>query len=143
MVWASPKPERTIAVAMRRCYSTKPIEEIEEELDEKGIDYWKYLLTRAIKDKSLDVFEHFCLELLVEDFRREDALSLASMFPFVRMLQLNDNDWLVSMNSRTLIEMWRGKDQIGLSKAVAAELTAKGVGTIFAEVVFGGRALES
>ena len=29
LVWSSPNPEKTIAVAMMRCYSTKTIEEIE------------------------------------------------------------------------------------------------------------------
>ena len=38
LVWSSPSPERTIAVAMRRCYSTKPIEEIQSELEQKGAE---------------------------------------------------------------------------------------------------------
>ena len=66
LVWSSPKPERTIAVAMRRCYSTKAIEDIETELEQKGAEYWKFLLTKCLQDKSLDVFEHFTMSLLVE-----------------------------------------------------------------------------
>src|SRR5436309_5509721 len=98
LVWHTPNPERTIAVAMRRCYSTKPIEEIEAELEQKGSEYWKYLLTRALQDKSLDVIEHYCLELLFEGVAEEEVGRVSRAFPFVRALQLNDQDWLAAMN---------------------------------------------
>ena len=49
-VWSSPLPERTIEVAMRRCYSPKTIEEIESELEQKGPEYWMYLLPKAVQD---------------------------------------------------------------------------------------------
>ena len=71
LLWSSPKPEETIAVAMRRCYSTKPIEDIQAELGQKGPEYWKYLLAKAMQDKSLDVLEHFTMTLLAEGAAEE------------------------------------------------------------------------
>ena len=81
LVWSSPRPERTIAVAMRRCYSTKPIEEIEIELEQKGPEYWRYLLTKALQDKSLDVLEHFTMAFLLEGAGDADVGSLTRDFP--------------------------------------------------------------
>src|SRR2546428_14081519 len=89
LVWHTPNPERTIAVAMRRCYSTKPIEDIEAELEQKGREYWKYLLTRALQDKSLAVFEHYCLELLFEDTLEAEMRTVAYAYTFNRLLYLN------------------------------------------------------
>ena len=89
MVWSAPKPEKTIAVAMRRCYSAKPIEEIEAELEQKGPEYWKYLLTRALQDKSLDVIEHFTFTLVADEMEEHEVGRLALSFPFVRFLSLN------------------------------------------------------
>ena len=139
LVWSSPFPERTIAVAMRRCYSTKAIEDIESELEQKGSEYWKYLLTKAMQDKSLDVLEHFTLTLLVEGASEADVGGLVRSFPYLRATRLKDTDWLFSMNARTLVEIWkdsRGKDFAGL---VVSELDSRGVSPIFNELAFGVR----
>lgn len=122
---------------MRRCYSTKTIEEIESELEQKGAEYWKYLLTKALQDKSLDVLEHFTLTFLIEGAGDPEIGGLARSFPYLRATHLNGADWLVSMNARTLVELWRspvGKSFAGL---VISELTAKSVCSIFSEVAFG------
>jgi hypothetical protein len=137
LVWSSPKPERTIAVAMRRCFSTKPIEEIETELEQKGAEYWKYLLTKALQDKSLDVLEHFTMTLLLEGGSDEEVGDLGLAFPYLRATRLNGADWLLSMNARTLVELWRdgrGKEFAGL---VVSELDSKGVSPLFNSVAFG------
>ena len=139
VVWNSPSPEKVIAVAMRRCYSTKPIEEIESELDQKGPEYWKYLLTRALQDKSLDVIEHYCLSLEVEELTKDEVGLLAQKFPYVRFLQLGQEDWLASLNARTLIEMWRDASSKSFAEAVVAALDAKGTSPIFTSLAFGGR----
>ena len=139
LVWSSPFPERTIAVAMRRCYSTKAIEDIESELEQKGSEYWKYLLTKAMQDKSLDVLEHFTLTLLVEGASEADVGVLVRSFPYLRATRLKDTDWLFSMNARTLVEIWkdsRGKDFASL---VVSELDSRGVSPIFNELAFGER----
>jgi Thymidylate synthase complementing protein len=139
LVWSSPFPERTIAVAMRRCYSTKAIEDIESELEQKGPEYWKYLLTKAMQDKSLDVLEHFTLTLLVEGASEADVGVLVRSFPYLRATHLKDADWLFSMNARTLVEIWkdsRGKDFASL---VVSELDSRGVSPIFNELAFGER----
>jgi thymidylate synthase-like protein len=139
LVWSSPFPERTIAVAMRRCYSTKAIEDIESELEQKGPEYWKYLLTKAMQDKSLDVLEHFTLTLLVEGASEADVGVLVRSFPYLRATRLKDTDWLFSMNARTLVEIWkdsRGKDFASL---VVSELDSRGVSPIFNELAFGER----
>ncbi len=136
VVWATPGPEKTIAVAMRRCYSTKPIEEIEAELDQKGPEYWKYLLTRALQDKSLDVLEHYCLELLLEGVDEIKVGQVLRSFPFVRMLRLNGQDWLAAMNARTLVEMWRDSEFRPFAIRIIDELNARGVSPVFNSVAF-------
>ncbi|MDG6899009.1 MAG: FAD-dependent thymidylate synthase [Nitrososphaerota archaeon] len=138
LLWSSPYPERTIAAAMRRCYSTKTIEEIETELEQKGEDYWKYLLTKALQDKSLDVFEHFTLTLLVEEAGDTEVGSLVRDFPYLRATRVKDADWFVSMNARTLVELWRGRTGRGFAELVVAELASKSVCPVFSKVAFGG-----
>ena len=139
LVWSSPSPERTIAVAMRRCYSTKPIEEIETELEQKGPDYWRYLLGKAMKDKSLDVLEHFTMTLLVEGAAEADAGDLVRRFPYLRMTRLKGSDWLASLNARTLVELWRDPAARGFAGQLADELDRLRVCPIFNEVAFGER----
>ena len=139
LVWSSPYPERTIAVAMRRCFSTKVIEEIEAELEQKGPEYWKYLLSKALQDKSLDVLEHFTLTLLVEAGNEIELGGLVRNFPYMRATHLKEGDWLVSMNARTLVELWRdprGKEFAGM---VVSELDRKEVCPVFNELAFGER----
>jgi hypothetical protein len=139
LIWSSPSPERTIAVAMRRCYSTKPIEEIESELEQKGAEYWKYLLTKAMQDKSLDVLEHYTMTFIVEGASGADVGGLVRGFPYLRATHLRDSDWLFSLNARTLVELWkdpRGKDFAGL---VVSELDNQKVSPIFNELAFGER----
>lgn len=124
---------------MRRCYSAKPIEEIEAELEQKGPEYWKYLLTRALQDKSLDVIEHFTFTLVAEGMEEREVGRLALSFPFIRFLRLNGESWLLSMNARTLIEIWRDLTFRDFAEVVVAELDSKGVCPIFNSLVFGER----
>ncbi|MDG6949776.1 MAG: FAD-dependent thymidylate synthase [Nitrososphaerota archaeon] len=138
LLWSSPYPERTVAVAMRRCYSTKTIEEIESELEQKGTDYLRYLLTKALQDKSLDVFEHFTLTLLVEGAGDEEVGALVRDFPYLRATRVKDSDWFVSMNARTLVELWRGWDGKGFAGLVVSELVSRSVCPVFIEAAFGG-----
>ena len=137
IIWSSPLPERTIAVAMRRCYSTKPIEEIEAELEQKGADYWKYLLTKAMQDKSLDVLEHFTLTLLAEGADGAEIGNLLRNFPYLRATQLKGSDWMVSLNARTLVELWRAPNGREFADLVVSELERSGTCPIFNEVAFG------
>jgi Thymidylate synthase complementing protein len=138
LVWSSPNPEKTIAVAMRRCYSTKTIEDIEAELDQKGPEYWKYLLSKAMQDKSLDVLEHFTMTLLVEGAGDADLGGVARGFPYMRLTHLKDSDWLLSMNARTLVELWRDPRGRPLAGMVVTELDNRGVCPIFSGLAFGG-----
>ncbi len=137
LIWASPRPERTIAVAMRRCYSTKSIEEIEMELEQKGAEYWKYLLTKAMQDKSLDVLEHFTLTLLTEGAEYAEVADLLRNFPYLRVTQLKGPDWIVSLNARTLVELWRTPNGKAFADLVVSELDRKSICPIFNEVAFG------
>jgi hypothetical protein len=139
LVWSSPKPERTIAVAMRRCYSTKVIEDIETELEQKGAEYWKFLLTKCLQDKSLDVLEHFTMSLLAEGVGEVEMSRLVRRFPYVHATRLNDTDWLFSMNARTLVELWRDGEGKPLAESVVAELDKKRVSPLFNELIFGDR----
>jgi hypothetical protein len=137
LIWSSPNPERTIAVAMRRCYSTKPIEEIEAELEQKGAEYWKYLLTKALQDKSLDVLEHFTLTLLVEAAGDAEIGALARSFPYLRATRLKGADWMLSLNARTLVELWRSSNGREFARLVVSDLDVRGVCPTFDEVAFG------
>jgi len=136
IVWHSPNPERTIAVAMRRCYSTKAIEDIEAELEAKGPEYWKYLLSKALQDKSLDVLEHFVLTLEVEGAAEADVGLLTRTFPYLRVTHLGASDWLVTLNARTLVELWKDPRGRALAEMIAAELSQNGVCPIFSGLVF-------
>ena len=138
LVWSSPSPERTIAVAMRRCFSTKVIEDIEAELEQKGPEYWKYLLSKALQDKSLDVLEHFTMTWLVEGATESDVGSLNRDFPYLRTTRLKGSDWLISMNARTLVELWRDPRGRDFASRVVAELDERSVCPIFSELAFGG-----
>jgi hypothetical protein len=139
LIWSSPSPEKTIAIAMRRCYSTKAIEEIESELDQKGPEYWKYLLAKALQDKSLDVIEHFTMTLLVEGAREAETGELARAFPYLRFLRIGTDSWLLTMNARTLIEMWRSASSKVFADAVVSELDKRGVCPVLIPVAFGAR----
>jgi hypothetical protein len=138
LVWTSPAPEKTIAVAMRRCFSTKVIEDIESELEQKGAEYWKYLLGKALQDKSLDVLEHFALTLLIEGAAESDIGNLGRDFPYLRTTHLKGTDWLISMNARTLVELWRDPRGNDFAGRVVSELDARNVCPIFSELAFGG-----
>ncbi|MEM2338582.1 MAG: FAD-dependent thymidylate synthase [Nitrososphaerales archaeon] len=70
LIWHTPSPERVIAVAMRRCYSTSTIEEIEKELDEKGNEYIRYLVRKALDDKTFSVLEHVVFTFEIEGISR-------------------------------------------------------------------------
>jgi len=137
LVWSSPSPEKTIAVAMRRCYSTKPIEEIETELDQKGVEYWKYLLAKALQDKSLDVIEHFTMTFALEGAKEAEAGEIVRGFPYVRFLRTGTDSWLVSMNARTLIEMWRNGPSKKTAEVFVSELGARGVCPALIPLAFG------
>jgi hypothetical protein len=137
LVWSSPSPEKTIAVAMRRCFSTKTIEEIEAELEQKGPEYWRYLLTKALQDKSLDVLEHFTLTLLIDEASDPVVGRLARGFPYLRVTQLSRDSWLLSLNARTLVELWRSHGEKELADLIVSELDAKAVCPVFNEVAFG------
>ncbi len=139
LVWSSPSPEKTIAVAMRRCYSTKVVEEIESELEQKGAEYWKYLLTKALQDKSLDVLEHFTMTLLIEGGGEAEVGTLVRSFPYLRVTRLKDADWLLSMNARTLVELWRDGRGKAFAGLVVSELDGRGISPIFNAVAFGER----
>jgi hypothetical protein len=122
---------------MRRCYSTKPIEEIQAEIDQKGAEYWRFLLTKALQDKSLDVIEHFTMTLLVDGVGEVETGRLSREFPFLRFMHMGEDSWLLSMNARTLIEMWRSPASKRFASAIVSELDAKKVCPILQPLAFG------
>jgi hypothetical protein len=137
LVWTSPNPERTIAVAMRRCYSTKTIEEIEMELETKGTEYWKYLLTKCLQDKSLDVLEHYTMTLLVEDLGAAEVGGYIQSFPYLRFTNLGGTDWFLSLNARTLVELWRDPRVKKLAQAIINVLEKEKSSPVFNAIAFG------
>jgi hypothetical protein len=128
-----------MAVAMRRCYSTKPIEDIEAELEQKGPEYWKYLIGKALQDKSLDVLEHLVLTLMVEGAAEADVGLLTRTFPYLRATHLRSNDWLLTLNARTLVELWKDPRGKPLAEMIVMELSQRGICPIFSELAFGVR----
>lgn len=139
LVWSSPRPELTIAIAMRRCYSTKSIEDIETELEQKGAEYWKYLLAKALQDKSLDVLEHFTMTVLVEEAEEAEVCKLLLGYPYLRTTRLKERGWLVSLNARTLVELWRDSEARVFAESVVAELESKSICPVFSTLAFGER----
>jgi len=69
LLWYTPNPEFNVALAMRRCYSAKPIEELEKELASKP-GYEKDLIAKAIRDKTFDVIEHAVFMFEIEGISR-------------------------------------------------------------------------
>jgi hypothetical protein len=124
---------------MRRCYSTKPIEEIEAELEQKGPEYWKFLLTKALQDKSLDVLEHFTMTLVLEGVQEAEVSRLLLGHPYIRVLRLKSQDWLLSLNARSLVELWHDMSIRAFSEAIVSELDGKGVSPLFNALAFGER----
>jgi hypothetical protein len=139
LVWSSPSPEKTIAMAMRRCYSTKSIEEIELELDQRGSEYWKYLLVKALEDKSLDVIEHFTMTFVMKEAKETEVGELARGFPYLRFLRAGSDSWLLTMNARTLIEMWRNGPSKKTAEIFVSELDERGVCPTLIPLAFGER----
>ena len=124
---------------MRRCYSTKPIEEIENELEQKGPEYWKYLLTKALQDRSLDVLEHYTMTLVFDGAEETEVANLLLSCPYVRATSLGDGRWLVSLNARTLVEMWNDGRVKPIAESIVSELDGKNVSPIFNRLAFGER----
>jgi|SRR5579875_527284 hypothetical protein len=142
VLWATPDPEKTIALAMRRCYSTKTLSELVSELESKGPDYWKHLIGLAIRDKSFDVIEHFCILVLLEDLDEKEIFSIILKNPFIRFTYLKPKVYLASLNARTLIEMIHQDECKELALSIIKSLKDAGIGNLFISVVFGGMLIE-
>ena len=69
LLWYTPNPEFNVALAMRRCYSAKPIEELEAELASKP-GYERDLIAKALRDKTFDVIEHAVFMFEIEGISR-------------------------------------------------------------------------
>jgi thymidylate synthase (FAD) len=69
LLWHTPNPEVVVALAMRRCYSSKPIEDLEKEVQSKP-GYEKELIAKAIRDKTFDVIEHAVFMFEIEGISR-------------------------------------------------------------------------
>jgi len=68
-LWHTPDPEIVVALAMRRCYSAKPIEELESELKSRP-GYERDLIAKALRDKTFDVIEHAVFMFEIEGISR-------------------------------------------------------------------------
>ena len=69
LLWHTPNPEVMVALAMRRCYNSKPIEELEKELQLKP-GYERELIAKALRDKTFDVIEHAVFMFEIEGVSR-------------------------------------------------------------------------
>ena len=96
-------------------------------------------MTKALQDKSLDVLEHFTMTLLIEGAGDAEVGGLVRGFPYLRATHLKDSDWIVSLNARTLVELWRSSAGRPFAGLVVSELRVRSVCPVFDEVAFGGR----
>ncbi len=69
LLWHTPNPEIMVALAMRRCYNSKPIEELEREIQSKP-GYERELIAKALRDKTFDVIEHAVFMFEIEGVSR-------------------------------------------------------------------------
>jgi thymidylate synthase (FAD) len=69
LLWYTPNPELMVALAMRRCYNSKPIEELEKEIQSKP-GYERELIAKALRDKTFDVIEHAVFMFEIEGVSR-------------------------------------------------------------------------
>jgi thymidylate synthase ThyX len=69
LLWCTPNPEFMVALAMRRCYNSKPIEELEKELQSRP-GYERELIAKALRDKTFDVIEHAVFMFEIEGVSR-------------------------------------------------------------------------
>lgn len=143
LLWATPEPEKVIALAMRRCYSTKTLEDILLELESKGPEYWKHLIELAIRDKSFDVIEHFCILVLLEDCTKEEICELGLANPFIRFTYVKPNTYIASLNARSLIELIYQNKHTEFTSGIIRSLQEKNIGRLFISVALGGVVIES
>ncbi|MGI0090964.1 MAG: FAD-dependent thymidylate synthase [Nitrososphaerales archaeon] len=69
LMWHTPNPEIIVALAMLRCYNSKPIEELEKELEARP-GYESELISKALRDKTFDVIEHAVFMFEIEGVSR-------------------------------------------------------------------------
>jgi thymidylate synthase (FAD) len=100
IVWHTKEAERIIGIAMRRCYTTKPIELIEEEVTP---EYGAYLSASAYQRMEFDVYEHVRITVLA-DLSADDLLSLLLKYRYLDATPLTKESWLISFNLRTAVE---------------------------------------
>jgi thymidylate synthase (FAD) len=126
-LWHTPEPERLIGVAMRRCYTTHPIETI---LQEVSREYGEYLVASAYERSEYDVYEHVRILCLAEGSERE-VLHTLLRHRYIEATPLGDG-WLFSFNLRTAVEGARLGDE-------DFNLVVKQVCPIIASMLRGGR----
>jgi len=100
VLWYTKEAERMIGMAMRRCYTTKPIELIEEEVTS---EYGAYLSASAYHRMEFDVYEHVRILALVE-LSAEALLNLLLRYRYLDATPLGKETWLISFNLRTAVE---------------------------------------
>ncbi|MEM0116946.1 MAG: hypothetical protein QXE12_04150 [Conexivisphaerales archaeon] len=143
VLWTTPEPEKTIALAMRRCYSTKTLEEILLELESKGPGYWKHLIELAIRDKSYDVIEHFCLLVLLEDCNEEEIHEVGIGNRYINFTRLKPGVYLASLNARTLLELIYQNKYKRFGLEILRSIQQKRIADLFTSLILEGVTFES
>ncbi|MER3601279.1 MAG: thymidylate synthase (FAD) [Nitrososphaerota archaeon] len=100
VLWHTAEAERLIGIAMRRCYTSKPLQEIMEEV---SAEYGAYLTCSAYQRMEFDVYEHVRISGLMTA-SPEELLSLLLRFRYLDVTRLDRETWLVSFNLRTALE---------------------------------------
>ena len=106
VLWYTDEPEKKIGVAMRRCYTTYPIETIQEEVSR---EYGEYLVAAAYERYEFDVYEHVRMLCVAKASERE-MLDTILNHRYVEATAL-DQKWLLSLNLRTALEAARAGEE--------------------------------
>jgi thymidylate synthase (FAD) len=106
LLWHTPEPERLIGAAMRRCYTTHPIETILREVSK---EYGEYLAASAFERSEYDVYEHVRVLCLAVGSDREVLYTLLR-HRYIEATPLG-GAWLFSFNLRTAVEGARLGDE--------------------------------
>ncbi len=130
LVAYEPDLERVCAASMRSCYSPHPGYELfthtsqakvlegEKVFDEERIGG---LLKRALELGHYDILEHNSITWLAEAEEKE-ILSLMESSKFFETSQIDEKQWLITMNLRVLVELARGHSHAPLTKYLVETL---------------------
>jgi len=77
--------------------------------------------------------------LLAEGVGLGEMDKLLLGYPYLRATRLGGDDWLVSLNARTLVELWKDDEVKPFAESIVSELNERNVSPLFNSLAFGER----